>query len=92
MPFGAGILKTPKTHTLMGKRSMSKVTANYQIMLPKRVRRDLGAVPGAEVDIVKDGKRFILVVNSAEGIKRKWRGRYKNGSSEQLGKEIPQTA
>jgi len=76
----------------MGKRSMSKVTANYQIMLPKRVRRDLGAVPGAEVDIVKDGKRFILVVNSAEGIKRKWRGRYKNGSSEQLGKELPQTA
>jgi len=60
---------------------MSKVTAKYQITLPKRVRRDLGVVPGAEVDIVKDGKRFILVVNPAEGIKRKWRGRYKDGST-----------
>jgi AbrB family looped-hinge helix DNA binding protein len=60
---------------------MSKVTAKYQITLPKRVRRDLGVVPGAEVDIVQDGKRFILVVNPAEGIKRKWRGRYKDGST-----------
>jgi AbrB family looped-hinge helix DNA binding protein len=65
----------------MGKRSMSKVTAKYQITLPKRVRRDLGVVPGADVDIVKDGKRFILVVNPAEGIRRKWRGRYKDGST-----------
>lgn len=60
---------------------MSKVTAKYQITLPKSVRRFLGVVPGAEVDIVKDGKRFILVVNPAEGIKRKWRGRFKGGST-----------
>jgi AbrB family looped-hinge helix DNA binding protein len=60
---------------------MSKVTAKYQITLPKRVRRDLGIVPGAEVDIVKDGKRFVLVVDPAEGIKRKWRGRFRDGST-----------
>ncbi len=60
---------------------MSKVTAKYQITLPKRVRRDLGIVPGAEVDIVKDGKRFVLVVDPAEGIKKKWRGRFRDGSS-----------
>lgn len=60
---------------------MSKVTAKYQITLPKRVRRDLGIVPGAEVDIVKDGKRFVLVVDSAEGIKKKWRGRFRDGST-----------
>jgi AbrB family looped-hinge helix DNA binding protein len=60
---------------------MSKVTAKYQITLPKRVRRDLGIVPGAEVDIVKDGKRFVLVVDPAEGIKKKWRGRFRDGST-----------
>jgi AbrB family looped-hinge helix DNA binding protein len=60
---------------------MSKVTAKYQITLPKGVRRDLGIVPGAEVEIVKDGKRFILVVDPAEGIKKKWRGRFKDGST-----------
>jgi AbrB family looped-hinge helix DNA binding protein len=60
---------------------MSKVTAKYQITLPKRVRRDLGIVPGAEVDIVKEGKRFVLVVDPAEGIKKKWRGRFKGGTT-----------
>ena len=48
---------------------------------PLSVRRDLGVVSAAEVDIVKDGKRFILVVNPADAIKKKWRGRFKNGST-----------
>ena len=60
---------------------MSKVTAKYQITLPKKVRRSLGIVPGAEVDIVKEGKRFVLVVDPAEGIKKKWRGRFRDGST-----------
>jgi AbrB family looped-hinge helix DNA binding protein len=60
---------------------MSKVTAKYQITLPKRVRRELGIVPGAEVDIVKSGKRFVLVVNPIDSIKNKWRGRFRDGSS-----------
>jgi AbrB family looped-hinge helix DNA binding protein len=60
---------------------MTKVTAKYQITLPKRVRRELGIVPGAEVDIVKRGKRFVLVVNPIDSIKNKWRGRFRGGSS-----------
>jgi len=60
---------------------MSKVTAKYQITLPKKVRRELGIVPGAEVDIVKSGKRFVLVVNPIDSIKNKWRGRFRDGSS-----------
>jgi len=60
---------------------MSKVTAKYQITLPKRVRKDLGIVPGAQVDIVKEGKRFVLVVDPAEAIKKKWRGRFRDGST-----------
>jgi len=60
---------------------VGKVTAKYQITLPEGVRRELGIVPGAEVEIVKDGKRFVLVVNPADGIKKKWRGRFRNGST-----------
>jgi AbrB family looped-hinge helix DNA binding protein len=60
---------------------MSKVTAKYQITLPKRVRGELGIVPGAEVDIVKSGKHFVLVVNPIDSIKNKWRGRFRDGSS-----------
>ena len=30
---------------------MSKVTAKYQITLPVKIRKELGIVPGAEVDI-----------------------------------------
>ena len=33
-----------------GKR-MTKVTAKYQITIPPEVRRELGIVPGSEVDI-----------------------------------------
>jgi AbrB family looped-hinge helix DNA binding protein len=60
---------------------VSKVTAKYQITLPKKVRRELGIVPGAEVDIVKAGKRFVLVVNPTDSIKNKWRGRFRDGSN-----------
>jgi AbrB family looped-hinge helix DNA binding protein len=60
---------------------MSKVTDKYQITLPKGVRKELGIVPGTDVDIVKEGKRFLLVVNPADGIKRKWQGRFKDGST-----------
>jgi AbrB family looped-hinge helix DNA binding protein len=56
---------------------VSKVTEKYQITLPVKVRKELGIVPGTEVDIVKEGKRYLLVVNPAEGLKKKWRGRFK---------------
>jgi len=32
---------------------MSKVTAKYQFTIPLRVRKELGIVPGTEVDIKK---------------------------------------
>ena len=64
-----------------GTTYMSKVTDKYQITLPKGVRKELGIAPGADVDIIKEGKRYLLVVNPADGIKRKWRGRFKDGST-----------
>jgi len=56
---------------------MSKVTAKYQITIPPNVREELGIVPGAEVDIAKEGDQYVLVVDPVEAVKRKWRGRFK---------------
>ena len=60
---------------------MSKVTAKYQITLPPNVRKELGIVPGTEIDIVKHGKKYILIVDPIEGIKKKWRGKFKSDSN-----------
>lgn len=57
---------------------MSKVTAKYQVTIPPAVRKELGIVPGAEVDITKEGDRYVLVTNPIEEVKRKWRGKFKN--------------
>ena len=56
---------------------MSKVTAKYQITMPIKVRKELGIVPGTEVDIVKVGDKYVLVVDPVNAIKKKWRGRFK---------------
>ena len=58
---------------------MSKVTAKYQITIPIKVRKEMGIVPGTEVDITKKGQKYVLVVNPIEAIKKKWRGRFKGG-------------
>ncbi len=65
---------------------MSKVTEKYQITLPMAVRKELGIVPGTEVDIIKEGGRYLLVVNPTDGLKKKWRGKFKGkqGSIEYL--------
>ena len=57
---------------------MSKVTAKYQVTIPPEVRKELGIVPGAEVEITKDGDRYVLITNPIEEVKRKWRGKFKN--------------
>ena len=57
---------------------MSKVTAKYQITLPVKIRKELGIVPGAEVDIVKKGTKYVLVVDPIAEIRNKWRGKFKD--------------
>ena len=57
---------------------MSKVTAKYQITIPVKIRKELGIVPGYEVDIAKDGDKYIMIVNPIDKIRDKWRGRFKN--------------
>jgi len=60
---------------------MTRVTAKYQITIPPEVRRELGIVPGSEVDISKEGDSFILVVHPIEELKKNWRGRFKGGQT-----------
>jgi AbrB family looped-hinge helix DNA binding protein len=57
--------------------TLSKVTAKYQVTIPVKVRKELGIVPGTEVDITKEGQKYVLVVDPIEMVKRKWRGRFK---------------
>jgi bifunctional DNA-binding transcriptional regulator/antitoxin component of YhaV-PrlF toxin-antitoxin module len=56
---------------------VSKVTEKYQITLPVKVLKELGIVPWTDVDIVKEGKRYLLVVSPADGLKKKWRGKFR---------------
>ena len=60
---------------------MSKVTAKYQITIPPYVRTELGIVPGCEVDIRKEGDRYVLLVDPVTEIKKKWRGKFKDKQS-----------
>jgi AbrB family looped-hinge helix DNA binding protein len=60
---------------------LSKVTAKFQVTIPVKVRKELGIVPGTEVDIKKEGQKYVLVVDPIKKIREKWRGRYKDGST-----------
>jgi AbrB family looped-hinge helix DNA binding protein len=55
------------------------VTEKYQVTIPIRVRKELGIVPGTEVDIVREGQKYVLVVDPIRTLKKKWRGRFKGG-------------
>ena len=56
---------------------MSKVTAKYQVTIPVKVRKEMGIVPGTEVDITKKGQKYVLIVNPIATIRKKWQGRFK---------------
>ena len=60
---------------------MSKVTAKYQITIPRAVRRELSIIPGSEIDIRKEGNRYVLVVDPIADLKKNWRGKFKNKQS-----------
>jgi AbrB family looped-hinge helix DNA binding protein len=57
---------------------MTKVTAKYQITIPPEVRTDLDIVPGSEVDIRKEGDRYVLLVDPIKELKKRWRGKFKS--------------
>jgi AbrB family looped-hinge helix DNA binding protein len=60
---------------------LPKVTAKFQVTIPLDVRRDLNIVPGTEVDIAREGQRYVLIVDPIQTIKEKWRGKFKGGTT-----------
>ncbi|MFO7555518.1 MAG: AbrB/MazE/SpoVT family DNA-binding domain-containing protein [Desulfobacterales bacterium] len=59
---------------------MSKVTAKYQVTIPIKIRKELGIVPGTEVDIKKEGKKYVLIVDPVARVREKWCGKFKDES------------
>jgi len=60
---------------------MTKVTAKFQITIPPEIRKELGIIPGTEVEICREEDRYVLVVDPIAELKKKWRGRFKNKQS-----------
>ena len=60
---------------------MAKVTAKYQVTIPIKVRKELGIVPGTEVDINKEGQKYVLIVEPVAKVREKWCGKFKDGSA-----------
>ncbi len=60
---------------------MSKVTAKYQVTIPINIRKELGIIPGADVDIAKVGQKYVLLVEPIKTIREKWCGKLKDGST-----------
>jgi len=58
---------------------LSKVTAKYQVTIPIKVRKELGIVPGTEVDIKKEGQNYVIVVDPVAKVREKWCGRFRGG-------------
>ena len=54
------------------------MTAKFQITIPPKVRTQLGIVPGSEVDIRKEGDRYVLMVDPVNELKKKWCGKFKS--------------
>jgi len=57
---------------------MSRVTAKYQITIPREVRRELKIIPGTEVDIARKGDKYVLILNPIKELKKRWRGIFKD--------------
>ena len=49
---------------------MSRVTAKYQLTIPREVRRELKITPGTEVDIARKGDKYILVLEPINELKK----------------------
>jgi hypothetical protein len=42
---------------------------------------ELSIIPGSEVDIRKEGNRYVLVVDPIADLKKNWRGKFKSNQS-----------
>jgi AbrB family looped-hinge helix DNA binding protein len=60
---------------------MGKVTAKFQVTIPRDVRTALNIMPGVEVGFVEESGRFYLVKNPDADPIDKWCGRIRMSKS-----------
>ena len=53
---------------------MSKVTAKFQVTIPREVRDTLNIMPGVDVGFQKEKGKFYLIKNPNSAPIEKWRG------------------
>lgn len=58
-----------------GDKPMSKVTAKYQITIPKEIRKTMNIMPGTTIGFEQKAGKFYLVKNNNINPIDKWRGR-----------------
>ncbi len=67
----------------------TKVTAKYQITLPKEVRLAMNLIPGVQVTFKAENGRFYIVRDPQDDPIENWRGRLRLGkSSDELVAEL----
>lgn len=59
---------------------MTKVTAKFQITIPPEIRKELGIIPGTEVEICKEEDRYVLVVDPIAELKKSGEGDLRTNS------------
>jgi len=60
-----------------GDKPMSKVTAKYQITIPKEIRKTMNIMPGTTIGFEQKAGKFYLVKNNNLNPIDKWRGSLK---------------
>ena len=60
---------------------MSKVTAKFQVTIPREVRDALNIMPGVDVGFQKEKGKFYLIKNPNADPIEKWRGALKGSKT-----------
>lgn len=56
-----------------------KISSKYQVVIPEKVREQLGLSPGAQVDVIaKGGVAYIVPVPTIDKLKQRLEGKLSN--------------
>ncbi|MEW6667748.1 MAG: AbrB/MazE/SpoVT family DNA-binding domain-containing protein [Thermodesulfobacteriota bacterium] len=69
---------------------MSRVTSKGQITIPQNIREKFGFVPGAEVEVIVQDGRVVVVKSRHENPFMKWLGRGKRRNKRRVDTMIDQ--
>lgn len=63
---------------------MSRITVKGQITIPKKIRNKFGLLPGADVEVIAEGNKVVLVRSRHENKFMKWLGCGKHRDKESV--------